>query len=402
MSDTFYLFHLNTYNDTDHIAPVIFEFLKNKEKVRVIYLSDYDYENDYRIKLFQNNPYFSVSRASRIEFFKNKIANNNVLAKNIRKIFPAIVNRIISRFLNRDLVNAACLFYEWGGPNKLNFCEARYLSVPIICLPHGFNIYKNYDVNVSIRNKKSSEGNWPDFSNRNSFDQYIVQTKRHRQGCIEWGQNSEKVSVWGSARFDPGWAKKNLGLMEDFNPKLTKHFRLKIVFFLPHWDYNVDKIKTLEAINEISSDTSIYLVIKGHTRGTGSIDKKSNYKFLKKTNVMLNENANSPAIIKWSDVVINFGSSIGIDALLQGKNVIFPIYLHSNKTIFDDGKVVHIAKNSQGLTELLKKAKKSELSYPEKKYKDELMKREIFGDKLPHDVPSQYYKYVKKNYIIHR
>ena len=69
-------------------------------------------------------------------------------------------------------------------------------------------------------------------------------------------EENEKVFVWRSARFDPDWAKKNLSLMEDFGPKLTKQYRLRVVFFLPHWDYNVHKIKTLEAINEISSDTS--------------------------------------------------------------------------------------------------------------------------------------------------
>ena len=115
-------------------------------------------------------------------------------------------------------------------------------------------------------------------------------------------------------------------------------------------------------------------VIKGHTRGTGSIDKKSDYKFLK-TNVMLNENTNSPAIIKWSDVVINFRAQ-WYRSFVTRKNVIFPIYLHSNKTIFDDGKVVHIANNSQSLIELLKKQKiRAQLS--RKKYKDEFMKREI-------------------------
>ena len=93
-------------------------------------------------------------------------------------------------------MNAACLFMSGENSNKLNFCEARYLSVPIICLPHGFNIYKNYDVNVSIRNKKFSE-EIGQFFYRNSFDRYIVQTKRHRKGCIEWGQKSEKYLYGG-------------------------------------------------------------------------------------------------------------------------------------------------------------------------------------------------------------
>ena len=42
-----YLFYLNTYNDTDHISPVIWKFLEKDESVKVIYLSDYDFANEY-------------------------------------------------------------------------------------------------------------------------------------------------------------------------------------------------------------------------------------------------------------------------------------------------------------------------------------------------------------------
>ena len=48
------------------------------------------------------------------------------------------------------------------------------------------------------------------------------------------------------------------------------------------------------------------------------------------------DTANSVSLIRWSDVVISFGSSIGLEALIQRKLFINPSYLQTNETIFED------------------------------------------------------------------
>ena len=49
------LFHLKSYNDVDHMAPIIWKSLENKTKVSIIFLKEkkqrkFDYKKDYRIK----------------------------------------------------------------------------------------------------------------------------------------------------------------------------------------------------------------------------------------------------------------------------------------------------------------------------------------------------------------
>jgi hypothetical protein len=68
-----YLFHLNTYNDVDHITPVIYKFLSKGETVDVVFLSDFDYENDYRINFLAQYERFSATRASRLDHLRSKI-----------------------------------------------------------------------------------------------------------------------------------------------------------------------------------------------------------------------------------------------------------------------------------------------------------------------------------------
>ena len=59
-------------------------------------------------------------------------------------------------------------------------------------------------------------------------------------------------------------------------------------------------------------------------------------------------------MIRWSDAVINFGSSIGIEALLQEKTLIYPGYLHSNRTIFDETAAASLANDSIAVIDYLK------------------------------------------------
>ena len=54
------LFHLNTYNDVDHITPIIWRFLERGDLVTTIFLSNFDYDNDYRIQFLSRFENFSI------------------------------------------------------------------------------------------------------------------------------------------------------------------------------------------------------------------------------------------------------------------------------------------------------------------------------------------------------
>ena len=43
-------FFLRAYNDIDHIAPVIWKFIKKKQNPLIVFTTNIDYKNDYRIQ----------------------------------------------------------------------------------------------------------------------------------------------------------------------------------------------------------------------------------------------------------------------------------------------------------------------------------------------------------------
>ncbi len=384
---------MKSFNDTDHIAPIIFRFLEKDEKVKIIYLSNFDFKNDYRIKFLSKFKNLSVIKASFFMKTKNMIFNNRYILQLRLKLSPKI-KKIISKFLSPELNNVKCVIYEWCEPNRraIGFQNAKDLLIPVICIPHGLNIFINYDFNNHIKSRIINTGEWPDHSNRNKFDAYIFQSKRHLKMAWDWGHDRKKTYFLGSPRFDPKWAKINLNLIKKSNPKISNlKKKTKIVFFLPHWSYNVDKTKTLSCIKKLTLDKTNLIVIKGHTRGTGSLSKKEYKNFKKYNNLILDSSIHSPELIRLSDIIINFGSSIGIEALIQKKIYINPSFLHQNRTIFDNTKLVHIPKNIKEFINLINLSKINKLKKNNITEFNKFMKKEVYAEKDRLDVLENYY-----------
>ena len=130
----------------------------------------------------------------------------------------------------------------------------------------------------------------------------------------------------------------------------------------------------------------VFLLIKDHTRGTGGLSKDLRFMFNQKENVLASISAHSPSLIQWSDVVINFGSSIGIEALLQNKILINPVFLHSNKTIFEKTKSCITIYNEKELMDSLFNIKNGVEQHIDDNGKDNLFREIIYGGRVPYDV----------------
>jgi hypothetical protein len=316
--------------------------LKSGHKVSLICLTQYPIESDVRIRQLSKNKEFHIHA---FQFLPRNSGKSNLETGSIRfsaKIFrEAVFNQLFATiFLKINQFDG--IIFTWGRPRAKGFQRqlfraAKFLSVPTICIPHGQNIYINYDVNQQLRTQYNKLGSWPDFSERNEFSKYVVQSARHRQQHIDWGMDPDTVVSWGSLRFDPSWLSFNSKLYRPYKPQSRSEVNqnLSIVLFLPHWRYNVDETLTVELIKLILDHIECQFIVKGHTRGDRLNDEMMEM-LEPYDNIDLNSQQESTPLIDWSDVVINFGSSIAIEAIVKRKHVIYPSYLHTNKTIFDN------------------------------------------------------------------
>ena len=164
---------LRTYNDIDHIVPIMWELLERGHHLIIFGLSNYDFTNDYRIKFIKN--------------YKNiKI----YLPKREKKIFKFLKYNIISILFFLIFNKIDIFLSEWKRPHFMGlwgqlFYACKILDITKIAVPHGYNVFLNDDVNDNI--SKLLKTNPKIYADRNQFDHYVFATDFQRDQAIRLG-----------------------------------------------------------------------------------------------------------------------------------------------------------------------------------------------------------------------
>ena len=111
--------------------------------------------------------------------------------------------------------------------------------------------------------------------------------------------------------------------------------------------------------------------------------------------MIINSIDDSPSLVRWSDVVINVASGIGIEALVQQIPIIYPFYLHRNKTIYDNPELVNIASGCEEVISLLNNHYKGKkLFLPNKDFLKQFFINEVYGGEESNNVLKTYYNHI--------
>ncbi len=384
-----YAFFLNSYNDIDNIIPVIWKFLEKNEDIIIIFGTNYDYENDYRIKYLQQN--YSL------KIFAFPSDYKQISIKTAYRYFKYLLGSYgkYEKFLKDN--NISICIFEWkvfysSTLQNMFFGAAKNLKIPTIAIPHGVSIYSNKVLTKNDTEVYDKTGKIQQTTFVNDVD-LLIEPNIHTQDLHIFGGGDPDIrEVWGSARYYPEWAKINLEICPKFNANKLTNGLIKIAFMLPHWEYNVDVSETLSLIDKLADLPWAYLIIKDHTRGNGGLNNDLRTKLNSLPNVEASVSAQSPALIQWSDAVINFGSSIGIEAILQDKVLINPSYLHTNQTIFEMTKSAFEPNNNSEVVEILTKIKNKNLKPIPLINKKLLLKEAVYGGKDEYDILEYYWK----------
>ena len=355
------LFFIKAYNDLDNITPLIWRAVKDGSNPIVVFINKYPFDSDYRVKFLKNEGKLEILCMTDDRHIRYTSGSGGIIFKIFRRIYFAkksILEKIHDSYAERyyrklffdcskeikflkDNNITSCVF-EHSRPSSNGmvvekfFRASKAIGITTFSIPHGGNVYTSLDVNKGyvILGKK---GMLPIVTARNEFDYYIHQDKIRRDSAVKWGYDHFKNQVWGSLRYFPEWQKINLKICPPVIIKKDPKTRKRIVFMDHQKDYLVFIDKIWKLLDRIASDDRVFLVIKQSTRsGKNYYTENFKNKYINSSNVeFVGIENHSPSLIQWSDCVINFGSSIGIEVLLQNKPLINPYYLHSNTTIFE-------------------------------------------------------------------
>ena len=352
---------LRTYNDVDHIVPIIWELLEKGHYVFVFGISNYDFSSDYRIQFIKNHKNIKIF----LPYRKNKLYR--FLIYNIFTILIFLIYNKIDTFVS-----------EWKRPTIKDFWgqffyASKILGITKIAVPHGYNVFLNQDVNDFV--SKFRKINPKILSDRNEFDYYILATDIQRDQAVELGLNQKIAISLGSTRFSHKWH-KILNIIER-KTLYKSSTKTNICLMTPHWSYNVNKEETFKMIESISCIDDVVLFIKPHTRDSGNISNSEINDF--KDNIKYITNETSHQLIAKTDIVITFGSSIIFEAILQNKYILNPKFLHSNQTIFDNEVSLYHSNNIHEVIESIKMIRKNKPAKNKAEY-EKILKKYVYNN----------------------
>jgi hypothetical protein len=407
-------FFIRAYNDADHFVPLIAEFVKKKENPLVIINTDLDIDHDYRfsyliklgkIEIIVDIDFEYVKFSKKKGFFHNLLRKFYLIRRNRKKLIGKIYRRFSFNckkqidFLNSK--NVGICAFEWSTPYSRGelvekyFFAAKGIGITTVALPHGCNIFINSDVTPGYR-KPAQKGIIPDQSDRNLFDYYIFQNPIRRDGWIKMGQDPIKTQAWGSLRFYPKWAALNKAICPKFHFEGGLKSKKKIVFMQFQKDYNLKNEVIFDTLKKISHLDNILLAVKDATR-----EGKEYYNRNKASNSLgkslvgwYGNEVHSPALIEWADIVLVVGGSIGIEAILQNKILIYPLYFNTNSTLYEHFEAAYCPKTYNDLEKFLIDIISGK-KIPKPKGQDKLIKEIVYAGLESFDVPQKYYQQFK-------
>ncbi|MBV9818697.1 MAG: hypothetical protein JOZ07_10140 [Solirubrobacterales bacterium] len=359
--DRGYAFVFRAYPDVDHMAPLAWKLLEDGEVVHALISPGYDPRGDYRLAFLSGYPRFHLHETAPAPARDSPGARASARARRlIRGSLPWAMG-----FIARRRVGLVAV--EWGyglragyerigsprgvldvlrsiggsvahrgEPGQLRtnlIVAARLLHRPIVCLPHGLS--------VKLGRGSANGDLLPgplDWRDRNRFSVYVLNTEHHRRWFIQTAAaDPDVMQAWGSLRWAPEWFELNRRLAPPFRwPSTPDDAPLRVVYMVPKWVNHVDREAALALVKRLQAVDEISLAVKAHPRPEGSADPLRDDPEIDWTRLHDVGSVDSVSLIGAADVVIDVGSSIGLEVLMQRKVLVNPTYIHDYHTLFDE------------------------------------------------------------------
>jgi hypothetical protein len=404
------------------MTPVVWKMSMDKHPVTVYCINpEYDIKSDYRLNFLKElgikvdyiyNDFkkefglfhrivrflFLSGFAGKRQLSSDEGEPSSALQKRLRKGFHKLGTKSYElakkRFYDMhwackliELSRAGVLCFDWVRPKQyiadVLLRAAKEMSVPTLALPHGIFVYTG-----SIRVISSTKERT--FEKFNSYDHIIIQNERCREIIAATGVDRAKIVVLGSARYCREWMTQNKKIlprtMKSNNLSVGK---LRVVFMTTKTPYGIHIERMLESFDVLSRLINAEVVIKPHTR-TGTEAYLYN-----NVPLPIAWDVSSVELCEWADAVLVIGSSIIVEALAQGKPILYLKYLHENTTLYEEYRACWVINDEAELQDALLslQAGKADVPYTVENV-NRFLEEVIYGGRSQRDVLKDYEEFI--------
>lgn len=412
-----YLFVFRASPDIDHMAPLAWRLLEDGEEVHVVLSRGYDPRSDHRLELLGRYPKFRLhetwpaSGSALKGYLRSTLPYALVLLKRsgarlvavewgygLRAAYerPRSLSGAIAaaRSLARSLVKAR----EPTQVRSNYLVAARLLGLATVSLPHGVTVTYEAPNEQLLGLLERDELDW---SNRNQFDAFVFNTEHHRQWYVEHAKVDPHVmQTWGSLRWAPQWFELNMRLAPPFEWPDGEDGRVKVVYMLPKWRNRVHADEVVELVRRLHVLDFVSLAIMGHPRlaGANGSDPLRSAAGIDWSRVHDLDGEPSVSVIRACDVLMTVGSSIALEAVMQDKVLLNPVYTQELSSLFEaiPGSSV-VARNPGEVVDYLAAHAGGSPHRMDDATREALMRQAVYGNRgAPFDVLGYYSERVRE------
>ena len=342
------IFFIRHHNDYDSLAPVADGWARAApDNEAIIYVSTpaLKWKKDVRTALLRDTPrvtfvdLWQIAGAGEYSMLERAWQNNlpddrlqrRVLELTTEMRIAPGYDRKLSRWLERQAPDIVAFdwwdvpkrrkpFDHFGYQTTIDWTQAH--SVPLVSLPHGLFVYWP---------KTACAIRW-----KMPCDAIFVENEIRRRMFIEGGHAPEQIAACGAPRYDVDWIERIASALarghEKTQPK-RRDGEVRIVFFGKRAAYYYDFDEQLEWLRHLADHPAVRLTIQPHPRGQ---KLKSLRALAGHPHIEIDARTPASLLIRGADMVSTLTSSVMVEGVMTGREILYPRYLTSVETPFDN------------------------------------------------------------------
>ncbi len=356
------LIFIHHYNDLDHFTPVIGRLSVEGMTVSVVLCPGLDQGDDFRLDYLRALPGVTLSRLvdylepGRQASWRRAVAGHRLFTRLVplrsaekhkdRKWFEifavhfdkAVCRRVMDAALDGF---AGVVVFDWLHKGMVDFlglaghfrelCDER--GVPLVSLPHGDSPHSSQ----MLRLDEVTYATADIYGTVSMFDTLVVPNEIC---AVRYRPHARRLEVLGSPRFNADWLELLARFAPSFEPGWEKKGP-KVVFFLRNVGYPLFWDEVVRTVRLVRAVPGAQLVVKHHTRDWKFKRLAAMHPELaeqERPGLLVNCDADvhSCSLVQWADVVLDVGTSMAFQAVMQDKPVFSMEYLHPSRSVVSD------------------------------------------------------------------
>ena len=342
MKAVFFTRHNNDFDTLVSVADAWTEASPDNEALIFVATPALKWKSDFRTRMLARNPrikftdIWEIAGRSIGKWVDRQWQTNKPDKRSQRRMLEWATEAIVRPGFNRKLIafleNYApdIVAFDWykvpkrrkpfdhfGYQATIEWAKAN--SIPLISLPHGMMIYEGRSQDL--------------FTWETPYDRIFMENDRRKGKFLTGGHPESQMAVCGAPRYEPEWVERLLVELRGETAPVNDDGNAHIVFFDKRHAFYFDFKEHLDWLKHLADHPKVRLTIQPHPRGQKLASLRP---LMGHPRITIDAETPASLLIDRNDIVSTITSSVMVEAVIRGKEILYPKFLSTIVTRYEE------------------------------------------------------------------